>query len=870
MEENDLGASMIKIDNLTKLYEAKNQITCRALDGVSLTLPDKGLVFILGKSGSGKSTLLNLIGGLDSFDGGDIVSFGNSLSSFTEEDYEAYRSDFVSFVFQDYHLIDELTVLENITLFNSEEIDVALLADTLETVGMQDYVGRYPVELSGGQKQRVAIARGIIKNPQVILCDEPTGNLDRHTSYQILELLKKLSEKKLVVVVSHNLTEAELFADRIVELSDGKIISDTMRDANYEDGFRIENGTATLSYHKRIEREEIELLNAAIKSGEVERVEVNGSGFENTEIEYKEEKKELKLRRLTRDNIVRLFKKFFFSKYRIAVSTVVLSVLMFGLFSIIQSFLNFDPNVSLIEALDADRPIVAIEREYSGFPYNIYGDLPTPGGERAYPRYSQTIWLKSNRSNYFDSINRISDKTNLESLYAHENYGLLLCDEEYLVDLFGKNGAIELVAGELESAKSGSGLLITDYFADSIIHHEIAAEGVRYLTYDAIIGVFTPSGSNNACRISGIIDTDYEEKYKSIFDKVKSGEKISGSITSDPSYIKLADDIMINLGIAYSLNPNFIDSFSLEETSLVKCNGLYFAAGDEEIFGKSLDYMTTKNAKLKTTDFADGEIAIPYEIFNSLFGTEYTEKDSNKLGVIEPVKVKLRRYTDNDYRSALLYERDLTVTALTDSRLVGNENTMLYLKRSDWLPSAVYYRNPQNVEGIVDFVDSTDYRFVSRAQRNVQRVNELVYTFRNLFIFLKITTIAMIVLFLVLFGIRSIKQNSYQIGVIKALGGRNRDIEKIFVLKTFIIGALTAIIASFVSLFFIRFADRVLIASIETVIGMNAQGFEVIKIIPSLLVFDAILMIALSFVSALIPVIMLKRIKPVEIIKAVE
>ena len=870
MEENDLGASMIKIDNLTKLYEAKNQITCRALDGVSLTLPDKGLVFILGKSGSGKSTLLNLIGGLDSFDGGDIVSFGNSLSSFTEEDYEAYRSDFVSFVFQDYHLIDELTVLENITLFNSEEIDVALLADTLETVGMQDYVGRYPVELSGGQKQRVAIARGIIKNPQVILCDEPTGNLDRHTSYQILELLKKLSEKKLVVVVSHNLTEAELFADRIVELSDGKIISDTMRDANYEDGFRIENGTATLSYHKRIEREEIELLNAAIKSGEVERVEVNGSGFENTEIEYKEEKKELKLRRLTRDNIVRLFKKFFFSKYRIAVSTVVLSVLMFGLFSIIQSFLNFDPNVSLIEALDADRPIVAIEREYSGFPYNIYGDLPTPGGERAYPRYSQTIWLKSNRSNSFDSINRISDKTNLESLYAHENYGLLLCDEEYLVDLFGKNGAIELVAGELESAKSGSGLLITDYFADSIIHHEIAAEGVRYLTYDAIIGVFTPSGSNNACRISGIIDTDYEEKYKSIFDKVKSGEKISGSITSDPSYIKLADDIMINLGIAYSLNPNYIDSFSLKETSLVKCNGLYFAAGDEEIFGKSLDYMTTKIAKLKTTDFADGEIAIPYEIFNSLFGTEYTEKDSNKLGVIEPVKVKLRRYTDNDYRSALLYEREFTVTALTDSRLVGNENTMLYLKRADWLPSAVYYRNPQNVEGIVDFVDSADYRFVSRAQRNVQRVNELVYTFRNLFIFLEITTIAMIVLFLVLFGIRSIKQNSYQIGVIKALGGRNRDIEKIFVLKTFIIGALTAIIASFVSLFFIRFADRVLIASIETVIGMNAQGFEVIKIIPSLLVFDAILMIALSFVSALIPVIMLKRIKPVEIIKAVE
>ena len=105
---------MIKIDNLTKLYKKKKETTCKALDSVSTVLPDKGLVFILGKSGSGKSTLLNLIGGLDSFDGGDIVSFGNSLASFTEADYEAYRSDFVSFIFQDYHLIDELNVLENI------------------------------------------------------------------------------------------------------------------------------------------------------------------------------------------------------------------------------------------------------------------------------------------------------------------------------------------------------------------------------------------------------------------------------------------------------------------------------------------------------------------------------------------------------------------------------------------------------------------------------------------------------------------------------------------------------------------------------------------------------------------------------------
>ena len=166
---------MIKIEHLTKIYKAKNKSRCIALDHIDLTLPDRGLVFIVGKSGSGKSTLLNLLGGLDGFDGGDIVCFGHSLKGFRERDYEAYRSDFVSFIFQDYHLIDELTILENITLFSSDLTDETLLRDTLETVGMTEYIHRYPNELSGGQKQRVAIARGIMKSPRIILCDEPTG-----------------------------------------------------------------------------------------------------------------------------------------------------------------------------------------------------------------------------------------------------------------------------------------------------------------------------------------------------------------------------------------------------------------------------------------------------------------------------------------------------------------------------------------------------------------------------------------------------------------------------------------------------------------------------------------------------------------------
>ena len=872
---------MIKIENLTKLYKAKKQVTCCALDNVSTTLPDTGLVFILGKSGSGKSTLLNLIGGLDSFDSGDIVSFGNSLASFTEEDYEAYRSDFVSFVFQDYHLIDELTVLENITLFNSEVIDGELLRDTLDTVGMTEYVNRYPSELSGGQKQRVAIARGIIKNPHVILCDEPTGNLDKQTSYQILELLKKLSKRKLIVIVSHNMKEAETFADRIIELADGKIITDVARDAEYSDEFCIEDGKATLPYHNRMAEEDLERLNSAIRDGEVREVAVNTSGFDPVDLDYVDDKKELKLRILAKANIRKLFKKFFFSKYKIAISTVILSFLMFGLFSIIQSFINFDPNTAIVKAMDEERSVIAFGRDYTSFPNNIYEDLTDiVDGETTYKLYSQTIWLDSRRGNSWDSISKLSDKSNMEELYIHETYGILVCDDAYLNDIFAVDGEIKLLAGSMDDARNSSALLITDFFADSIIYHEKAAKLERYLTYNDIVsGVFKPKDDNVAARIVGIIDTDYEERYKGIFDKhaelisggVDAEKELQNFITGDPGYIKFADDVVLNLGVAYSLNPNFIDSFTFEETSLVRCNGLYFVSPNGTIAsGKKLNYMTTKSKGLKPSDFGEREIAVPYDIYNALYGTNYSEADTNKLGHITPQVVVVQRHVDNDLEKPVVYSETFTITAISQSRMVANEDTMMLFKRLDWKPSGIYIKDPKGVEKIVDFVDNSDYSFIARSQKNVQRINELVFTFRDLFILLEVTSVLMIILFLVLFGIRSIKQNSYQIGVIKALGGRNRDVEKIFVIKTLIIGIFIAIVSTSTSVFFIKAANSVLIASIETVLAMSVADFEVISFIPKLILFDGIFMIALSCISALIPVILLKKIKPVEIIKAKE
>ena len=869
---------MIKIDNLTKIYRAKAKTECRAIDGISVTLPDRGLVFILGKSGSGKSTLLNLIGGLDSFDGGDIVSFGNSLASFCERDYEAYRSSFVSFIFQDYHLIDELTVLENVTLFGSDEIDRELLDSTLSTVGMEEYVDRYPDELSGGQKQRVAIARGIMKDPRVILCDEPTGNLDRKTSLQILDLLKKLSRDKLVVIVSHNLSEAETYADRIIELADGRIVEDRTKNPSYVDGFEIEEGRATLPYHERMSREELNALNEAIRTGEVREISLRPSGFEESKIEYKEQNEELRLRKLGGKNLFRLFKKFFFSKYRAAISTILISVIMLGVFAVIQSFVKYDAIKALRDTLRKENSSLVIERDYTSFPLNIYDDLSFLDTEQTYPLYSQTIWLNNTYGSSWDNGKSLSDDKNLSELYIHENYGLLLCDEEYLLDLWGRDGEITLLAGSLDGAY-GSGVLITDYFADSIIRHELKNGTSKYLSYDKMIGIFNPVSVNTACRIAGIIDTDYEEKYKVIFDTFEeytesdeeiTQEELKEIISENPLYVEFVDDVKINLGIAFSLNPDYIDSFSLEETSLVRTYELYFTAGDKAVCGSKLNYSCTLTKPLGHKDVTDDEIGLPFDIYNTLFGTDYTEKDVNILNHVERREVSMKRYIDNDPKKGVVYEKTLTVAFVTSSRAVISEATMLEVKRADWQPSRIYIKNPSDVESVFAFCQENDYHLVSREQKNVQRLDEIISTFADLFKLLELTIIVMIALYLVWFGMRSIRQNAYQIGVIKALGGRGRDVGTIFVLKTFIIGVVIAAISTFLSVGFIRLADKVLVASIEEVIGMRLTDISIITAIPEVLAVDALLVIAISFVSALLPTLLLKRIKPVDIIKAKE
>ena len=216
---------MIELQNIKKTYHTGRRGECHALKGVSCSLPDCGMVFVLGKSGSGKSTLLNIIGGLDSSTEGEMLIDGNRFSSLAQDERDDYRNLYVGFVFQDFCLIDGLTVTENVRLSvelrgeSDDETVEALISD----VGLSAECSRYPRELSGGQWQKLAIARAFYADSDFLILDEPTAALDPLAEQEIYNQFARLGENKTTIFVSHRLSSATT-ADQIIVLKNGELI----------------------------------------------------------------------------------------------------------------------------------------------------------------------------------------------------------------------------------------------------------------------------------------------------------------------------------------------------------------------------------------------------------------------------------------------------------------------------------------------------------------------------------------------------------------------------------------------------------------------------------------------------------------------
>lgn len=219
--------TVISINDISKVYEGPPPV--KALDGVSLNVKEGDLVAIVGQSGSGKSTLLNMIGLLDSVSGGSIEIEGKDISDLTDNELSKFRGEKIGFIFQSFFLLPGLTAQENVAegllyqgISRSERLEKA--GDVLEQVGLGDRLSHLPKELSGGQQQRVAIARALVQDPAFVLADEPTGNLDKESGINILNILKELNDQgKTVIMITHNQEHANMFK-KVIELVDGKIV----------------------------------------------------------------------------------------------------------------------------------------------------------------------------------------------------------------------------------------------------------------------------------------------------------------------------------------------------------------------------------------------------------------------------------------------------------------------------------------------------------------------------------------------------------------------------------------------------------------------------------------------------------------------
>ena len=217
--------ALVEFHGVSRIYKSGDH-ELRALDNISFTLDKGKFVVILGQSGAGKSTLLNMLGGLDSPTSGKIIVDGRDISEISGDELAKYRAEKVGFVFQFYNLIPTLTVHENVALVKDIAPNSLSATKMIEVVGLADHLKNFPSELSGGEQQRVSIARALAKNPEILLCDEPTGALDSETGVLVLKLLLKMARdyNKTIVIVTHNQNIAKM-ADVIMRVKNGKIVS---------------------------------------------------------------------------------------------------------------------------------------------------------------------------------------------------------------------------------------------------------------------------------------------------------------------------------------------------------------------------------------------------------------------------------------------------------------------------------------------------------------------------------------------------------------------------------------------------------------------------------------------------------------------
>ena len=865
---------MIRINNLTKIYKSKRRSRCKALDNINLTLPNKGLVFVLGKSGSGKSTLLNLIGGLDNITKGSIIVDGNNISYFNEKEFCDYRNTHIGFIFQDYHLIDELTVYENIVLsLNLRKIeDRGLVRNALKRVDLVGYEDRYPEELSGGERQRVAIARAIVKKPRIILADEPTGNLDTNTASQIIKLLKELSKECLILIVSHNVNDAYSYSDRIIELSKGKVINDQSKNPMYMDNVVCHNNNIYYPGDKILNDNDISYINSNM-SNETKIVKMDNKYTPTMYQNISNEKVNIEKKSLSFFKELSLSLKFLKSKVlRIFFSSFMVSVIMVIL-ALAQTIITFDSGEIISKEMKKlDQSSLLIEKgltedQKENLDKSYYVEVPQSD--------IQAFKDAGYKGDIYEVLNfdiPISLSPNFagwnnpyfsKSIYINETIGTMIVDEDFFINKLGKLEFIEKV-----DEINPSGVFITDYVADALILTNPYNRGKKYKD---ILG-YTGFGPNFGSRgyINGIIKTNYKEKYKSLLNEL-SQSKIENmaELSENEDFQKFTNEVYSFLGLCYSFNKDFIKS-NIENPSYgmmwhyeLKINDLpcHITSAPQIWRGSDLG-----------TVLKDNEVMMDYVDYNKVFGTEYT---SNNLDTFVPHTITLSQYRYYDYK----YENPLFTKEVTIKKLRPSGNFTFYVsdniyeefKKNLIFTKGLYFNSNENIDKVIEVANELNYNQRNFIVEAIHTMTKAVDVFIPIFELVAIFLCIGIIFILVSFSTKMIKDKMHDIGILKAIGTQSKTIGRIFGLQIILIAILTILMSTFGYYYFIDMANDVLIESLKRLAPSHVMldlDFLTFKL--NVVNINIVLILLLGILSLFIPMIKIRKIKPVKIIKTKE
>lgn len=844
---------MVKINNLRKVYASKNSETI-ALDGVDLCLPDSGLVFVTGRSGSGKSTLLNMIGGLDRFSGGGSISYnGIKLEDLTENEVAKYRNKYVGFVFQDFELIETMTVYDNIriALEMQGREDEAKIDEILKRLEIFELKDRFATKLSAGQKQRVAIARAIVKNPSIVLCDEPTGNLDSQSGRIILDFLSEMAKDRLVLIISHNKNESYKYADRIIELEKGKVKNDIQTDIKERNCY-LENGTLYLNDVKSLTAENKEYISKEIQSGSIKRVDSVETLF------FSSKKKEVSMRtdgKLEDSlHLKKKFKLFWNILGRRPAKSIVFSIVSMIVLSIValcQMFLNFkEENYAnnIVNESQIEHVSLISHGYEDGTVSTSYISEFTSSQREVMDRYDVHYVLDVGlglSASVSEGGRRFTPEQQLSTDFYQSTDGTMLVDMDFLNDVFGNGGEAEILyAPELVH----EGIYLTDYVADCLCYKN------NTRTYDNILGEW----SGYKGYVNGIINTGYKEKFKSFIEKGKNSETIDSEEAE--AFLDYRNNY---LAFCYSLldYDDFVQSYiDSDYYKIVRFNSLTFKTsynGHDTLMDCSIKKAYPKNNiksdciyfNLDTLN-SGNNLNLTIDEWNNLLGNEtYVVTLTNAYGKEYQVNARLGVWGD--------------ITSMGDDivKEVKKNNTFAYAanfeKKSELL-EAYHALSGENI------------RINLLALQNILRVMKTIDPYRNLFKFIELVLLIAGVVFVFYMSYSSVKRNNYNIGVLKAIGMSTSDLYGVYFINLFFQILLCAIFNVAFIFLFAHIGDDLLVTGITALVGSAAAYFKIsiFTVTPAVVLLSLLTVFLILLAGVIIPIFKIRNIRPIDIIRS--